>query len=139
MFQIKNTILIIVVLCMSFSFKAQAQEIIGDGFRPDVNKIEDYFEKAFEGRDHNGLGEGGRAFYGDVFENRLVIGKLEEDPDSYTNLSEMPAYNEALRSRDRSNPKNFNPFNYKLDYFNEKEDVFYKVYDTEYFVFIKKR
>ncbi|GGE01214.1 hypothetical protein [Planktosalinus lacus] len=67
--------------------------------------------------------------------NRLeIIKSSEEVKGDYQFLSTVPSYKPLNQV---FSPKNFNPYNYKMDFFRKDETVYYVVDNTEYVILIK--
>ncbi len=132
----KNLILVFSLMLM-FSWHSEAQETVGTVYKPDISKFNEYakaalgIERAENASDHNAN------FYKAIFLSRVSIAKLNKTPSHYTLMLQVPAYNESLRQQDNFNPENFNPFNFKLNYFNSEKTLYYKAYESGYYIIVK--
>lgn len=116
-----------------------AQNPVGTQYKPNLDNFEKLAKEALGEEYFEAMNEQWKETYKDLFQNRLVISKLSEQPQTYNSLEDFPVYNKNIIHEENFNPEKFNPFNYKLDYFNTEEDVYYKIYNTEYFLLIKRK
>lgn len=135
----KKTILVLFgVFVMIFSEGLEAQNIVDSIYKVDISNFDEYGKAAFGEDNFVALDQSGRKFYKDIFVNRLTIAKLDEKPSDYNSLENAPVYNEELVQKKNFDPKKFNPFNYKINYFDKVNTVYYEVYDTGYYIIIEK-
>lgn len=125
-------------LFLAFSFTISAQEFKGEQFNPDASKLEAFVKEVYNAEHFAQMDSEEIAFLKNTFQNRFIITKLESTPSNFVELEDI-AYNNDLAEAENFNPENLNPFNYKVDFYNKKQDLYYKVYDTGYYVVIKKR
>lgn len=131
---------VLVLICLNLS--AQEQDDFKERYyQPDFENL-DQFAKEVYGQKANALvlqNDYKLKFYKDLFTNRLKIVKLEQDPNIYEYLTEVPVYNkELIQPNGQFEPTKFNPLNYKLNYFNKDDKVFYRAYNTNYYIVIEK-
>src|SRR5690625_21520 len=125
-------------LFLAFSFSINAQEFKGEQFSPDASKVEVFIKEVSNAEQFDRMEAEEIAFLKNAFQNRVIITKLENTPSNFVELEDI-AYNNELAEADHFNPEDLNPFYYKVDFYNKKQDLYYKVYDTGYYMLIKKR
>jgi|GEM_PF-6229626 len=120
-----------------FSLSGTAQEMKGEQIKLKASDLENLAQQVYGQDALEQIGPANQTFFENIIKNRITISKLDQNPSHYINLEEL-AYNNELVDQENFDPKDFNPFNYKLDYYNQKQDSYYKMYDTDYFVILKK-
>ncbi len=129
-----------ILLLMSFGVSLNAQSN-KTAYHPKFSSINQFAQEAYA-EDASVLvleNDYKLKFYKDLFENRLRIVQLDQEPANYDYLSSVPAYNQdAMQPKEQFNPSKFNPLNYKLNYFSKGEKLYYRVYETNYYIVIKK-
>lgn len=125
-------------LFLAFSFTISAQEFKGEQFNPDASKVEAFVKEVYSADHLDQMEAEEISFLKNAFQSRVIITKLESTPSFFVELENI-AYNNDLAEVSNFNPENLNPFNYKVDFYNTNQDLYYRVYDTGYYMLIKKR
>lgn len=136
--QTKLLFTVFLILLTTFGARSQDQEFNNEVYRPDISKINTYAKEAYGKEKADGMNEMNKADFRDMFQNRLIITKLDNEPDDYTLLKNILAYNENLKQKKDFDPKTFNPLNYNMSYWNRENKEYYKVGNTGYYIILKK-